>query len=564
MNAKQRKTKRQLLLSQSIGIAANVKNILVLFARRKGLSALFAGAISATGFAPLNLWPLTLLALALLIHLVALAPDRKGAFRTGWLFGLGHFCVGLNWIAGAFRYQDAMPVWFGWVAVLLVSLYLATYPALTAWGAYWAGDRVRKTGRNSTLPFVFAFAAFWIITEWLRSWLFTGFAWNPLSATTLPAFGAQALPTIGTYGLSGWVILVSAAFWGFLAALIAGNKKALAARILDFALLSLAILILNLVGSGSPKGDPKNLQVRPDLTIVQPNIGQQDKYETGYEARNFAKLAELSRPLQNQGPRLLLWPEAAIPDYLEDGYPYRFYQFQAGESAAGARAQIASLMGPKDILLTGANRLVIDKQGQLTAARNSVSAMDAHGNLRGHYNKAHLVPYGEYLALRWLLEPLGASRLVPGNLDFIPGPGPQTLPIAGFGNAGIQICYEIIFSGKVIDPNNRPEFLFNPSNDAWFGSWGPAQHLAQARMRATEEAMPVIRSTPTGISAVIDANGRIVKSLPLGKSGRIDAKLPVAHSPTLFSRVGNLLSLGLAALLLAFGFLPVVTRRASR
>ena len=523
--------------------------------------ALLAGGISATGFAPLGLWPLTLIAFAMLLHLVAKAPNKKRAFQIGYVFGIGHFCVGLNWIAGAFRYQDAMPVWLGWVAVVALSFYIAVYPALAALAAWALGDQVRRRTGKSTIPYVTAFAGAWIITEWLRSWVFTGFAWNPLSAVQMGEIGGWALPAIGTYGVSGLVILLSAILWGLLGALLAQSGKAIAARFLDIALLSLACLILSATGGGRMLG---NGQAGTLITIAQPNIGQQNKYEPGYDAINFAKLAGLSRPLKNQGPRLLLWPEAAIPDYLEDGYPFRYYQFQPGESASGARARLTTLMGPKDVLLTGSNRLVIDKEGQLVAARNAVSAMDATGKLLGHYNKAHLVPYGEYLALRWLLEPLGATRLVPGDLDFIPGPGPQTLNIPGFGKVGIQICYEIIFSGHVVDRKNRPDFLFNPSNDAWFGSWGPPQHLAQARLRAIEEGLPVIRSTPTGISAIIDADGAVVQSIPLGVAGRIDANLPRAKSPTLFAHYGNILSLSFAALLLGFALLPVVSARRSR
>ncbi len=523
-------------------------------------AALLAGGISATGFAPLGMWPLTLTAFALLIHLVAKAPTRKRAFQIGYTFGIGHFCVGMNWIAGAFRYQEAMPVWLGWIAVAMLSLYIAVYPALAALGAWTLGDKVRSSSGKSTVPFVTAFAGAWIITEWLRSWVFTGFAWNPLSAVQMGGIGGWALPAIGTYGVSGLVILLSAILWGLLAALLATTGKAILARFIDLTLLLFACWILLQIGSGISGNAGKALAV----TIVQPNIGQQDKYEPGYDALNFAKLASLSRPLKGQGPRLLLWPEAAIPDYLEDGYPYRYYQFQSGESATGARTQLTTLMGPGDVLLTGSNRLVIDKGGQLVAARNSMSAMNANGKLLGHYDKSHLVPYGEYLALRWLLEPLGATRLVPGDLDFIPGPGPQTLTLPGFGKVGIQICYEIIFSGQVIDRNNRPAFLFNPSNDAWFGSWGPPQHLAQARLRAIEEGLPVIRSTPTGISAIIDADGRIIDSIPQGKAGRIDAKLPVAKSQTLFAQYGNILPLSFAALLLAFSLFPVVIARRSR
>jgi apolipoprotein N-acyltransferase len=305
---------------------------------------------------------------------------------------------------------------------------------------------------------------------------------------------------------------------------------------------------------------------RPRLTVVQPNISQIDKYAPGYDAINFARLARYSQP-RDEAPRLILWPEAAIPWRLEDGYPFRYYQFQPGETAQGARIALMKLMNPGDVLLTGVDRLEFDRTDQLVGARNSMSAMDSSGRLLAHYDKSHLVPYGEYLALRWLLEPLGATRLVPGTLDFWPGPGPRTLDLPFNGQrmkVGMQICYEIIFSGQITDRANRPDFIFNPSNDAWFGAWGPPQHLAQARLRAIEEGLPVIRSTPTGISAVIDADGRVVKSLPPGKAGRIDAHLPVAKAPTLFARYGNSLSLAFAALLIALTFIPLARRPTSR
>jgi apolipoprotein N-acyltransferase len=273
-----------------------------------------------------------------------------------------------------------------------------------------------------------------------------------------------------------------------------------------------------------------------------------------------------SRPLPDQGPRLLLWPEAALPDYLEDGYPYRYYYYQPGESAAGARKRLTTLMQDGDVLVTGANRLVIEK-GKLVAARNSVSALDSSGTLLGHYDKAHLVPYGEYLPVPWLLRPLGLARLVPGDLDFWPGPGPQTLTVKVGGQpvkVGLQICYEIIFSGQVVDSGKRPDFIFNPSNDAWFGTVGPPQHLAQARLRAIEEGLPIVRATPTGISAIIDADGRIVQHLPLGAAGRIDARLPTAKAPTLFATYGNILPIGFALLLIAGALLPLARRRTSR
>jgi apolipoprotein N-acyltransferase len=185
------------------------------------------------------------------------------------------------------------------------------------------------------------------------------------------------------------------------------------------------------------------------------------------------------------------------------------------------------------------------------------------GRVVGRYDKAHLVPYGEYLPMRPLLSAIGMSRLAPGDMDFTPGPGPRTLDLGGeWGKVGFDLCYEIIFSGHVVDERDRPEFIFNPSNDAWFGSWGPPQHLAQARLRAAEEGIPILRATPTGISAVIDGRGNVVKELPWRTAGVIDAVLPsAANSPPLFARFGNVIPVLLGVLLIAGGFVLGRKRR---
>ena len=192
--------------------------------------------------------------------------------------------------------------------------------------------------------------------------------------------------------------------------------------------------------------------------------------------------------------------------------------------------------------------VVTDK---LAGANNSVWIVTPQATLLGRYDKAHLVPYGEYLPMRPILSRLGLSRLAPGDIDFWPGPGARTLNLGRFGRAGLQICYEIIFSGQVVDQANRPDFIFNPSNDAWFGAWGPPQHLAQARLRAVEEGLPVLRATPTGISAIIAPDGRILHALPMHHAGRIDARVPLAFAPTLFARFGNILPLAFAIFLIA-------------
>jgi apolipoprotein N-acyltransferase len=562
-----------------------VQKITALLHRFPRWAAIGAGALSAYGFAPWGLWPLTLACFALLIHLIAHAQNTKRAFILGWLFGVGHFTFGNQWIAVAFTFQAAMPIWLGYIAVVALALYLAVYPALAAAGAVWIrhlatkilrhsreggnptpeppiepdgqalGSRLRGSDdvRNGPdfLPLILAFAGLWIITEWLRSWVFTGYIWNPLAAGFVSHWFDLWLPTIGTYGVGGLMILASGAM------ALLGSRRWTNGFVLA-AIVGVAILSSVKIYVTEP-----SLSERTAVTVVQPNISQADKYAPGYDALNFAKLAMNSRPLPDQAPRLILWPEAAIPDYLEDGYPYPYYQGQAGESAAGARARLTTLMADGDVLVTGANRLVFEK-GQLVAARNSVSAMDAFGRILGHYDKAHLVPYGEYLPMPWLLRPLGLARLVPGDLDFWPGPGAQTITVTVDGKPvkiGMQVCYEIIFSGQTVDRKNRPDFIFNPSNDSWFGNIGPPQFLAQSQLRAIEEGLPVIRATPTGISAIIDANGQIVQSLPLGTDGRIDAVIPRAKAPTLFARFGNVVPLAFAGLLILAALLPLARRR---
>ena len=252
----------------------------------------------------------------------------------------------------------------------------------------------------------------------------------------------------------------------------------------------------------------------------------------------------------------MLWPESGLPDYLRPGYPSRFYlAATAGGDPAFARARIAQTIGQGSLLLTGAVDLEI-ADGNAVGAYNTVTAIDDRGAITASYAKAHLVPYGEYLALRWLLEPLGASRLVAGSIDFIPGPGPRTVDFGPWGKAGMQICYEIIFAGEVVDRAHRPDYIFNPSNDGWFGTFGPPQHVAQARMRAIEEGLPVLRATVNGISAVIDAHGVVRAHLPTSfTGGRIDAVIPRALPPTPFALFGNPLSLGWAGLFIALSML---------
>ena len=502
------------------------------------LLSFLAGLISALAFEPLGAWPLMPLAVGALIWLVDRAPSLRSALARGWWFGFGNFVLGLNWIATAFTYQAAMPAWLGWIAVLLLSLYLAIFPAAAA-GLAW------RWGRRHLLVFVLLFAAAWIVTEWLRAVLFTGFAWNPIGVALLPSGFSWLAPWLGTYGLSGAI------------ALFAG---ALVMTVREQTARAAALLLLTIFGSiaaawafapGPPDG------AGPAVRIVQPNIGQELKWSPQFAARNMARLVELSRAGDGGRPRVLIWPEAAVTEPIQDARRLIGHQ----QDVLATRRAIRSILAPGDLLLTGGITVQSADGIRATGATNSVFAIGSGGEILARYDKAHLVPYGEYLPMRPLLSGIGLSRLAPGDLDFDPGPGPRTLDVPGLGRIGFQLCYEIIFSGQVVDPDQRPDFIFNPSNDAWFGAWGPPQHLAQARMRALEEGLPVVRSTPTGISAVIDAEGRLLHAVPRGEAGAIDARLPLPAMPTLFARFGNLTGFAFALLLVAAA---IAVRRKAR
>jgi apolipoprotein N-acyltransferase len=501
------------------------------------LLSFLAGLATACGFQPIGLWPLTIVAFAALLWLVGQAPRLRTALALGWCFGLGNFVLGLNWIATAFTYQAAMPAWLGWLAVVLLSLYLAVYPAMAA-GLAWT------YGRRDRLALALVFAAAWIVTEWLRAGMFTGFAWNPLGVVWVDAAGVAGLARfIGTYGLSGVALLAAGAL------LLLWEKKWKAGAALAAPILLAAFLLF----PGRP-GEPDGS--RPEVRIVQPNIDQQEKWQEGYDQLAKARLAGLSVTAPH-APRLLLWPEAAITRPLQNGLVDPLYR----ADSAALRREVGAMLGPGDLLLTGGVTWGSANGLDVTSATNSVFAVDGAGRILGRYDKAHLVPYGEYLPARPLLSAIGLSRLAPGDIDFAPGPGARTFDLPLVGKVGFQICYEIIFSGEVVDRRNRPGFIFNPSNDAWFGAWGPPQHLAQARLRALEEGLPVLRSTPTGISAVIDSQGRLIASLPWRRAGAIDTRLPAPAPPTPFARYGNVLPLLFALLVAA---LAIAVRRKAR
>ncbi|WP_017665035.1 apolipoprotein N-acyltransferase [Porphyrobacter sp. AAP82] len=521
-------------------LAAAASGVPALLRRFPALTAVALGLIAACAYPPLHLWPLGLAALAGFVWLVHSAENWQQAAARGWVFGWAHLTLANNWIATAFTHQAKMPEVLGWAAVPLLCVYLAVYPMLAALAAH---GLARK---QPMWAFGLVLAGAWIVTEWLRGWVFTGYPWPPLGLMLLgtwdaPGLAGSWLPGMGSYALSGLTLFLAGLFLFCVV-----QRQWLA-------LLALALAVVGLMLAPGTKTPDSALR----YTLVQPHIPQSEINDASKFEDQFERLARLTGK-GTGSRRIVLWPESGVPDYLEDGYPARYYTaMTAGGDPDFARRRIGRVIGPQSTLLTGVVNLNIgrlpDGRSGAVSARNSVMALDGAGRIRGGYDKAHLVPYGEYLPMRTILEPLGLSRLVAGSIDYLPGPGPRTLDLGRYGKAGVMICYEIVFSGHVASRANRPDYIFNPSNDGWFGSWGPPQHLAQARMRAIEEGLPVLRSTTTGISAVIDAGGIVRGTIAPGKADRLEGLVPAAKPPTLFARWGHALTLAWAALFAGLG-----------
>jgi apolipoprotein N-acyltransferase len=465
-----------------------------------------AGALAALGFAPREWIACSFAGIAILY---LLAARTRHPFVAGYAFGIGHFALGLDWIAKAFTYQSAMAPAVGWAAVAVLTLYLALFPAVAAWAA-------RRIAAQRPLALALALAGTWTVAELLRGTLLTGFPWNPLGAAWLavpPIAGAAAW--VGATGLSLLLVLAAA---GVGAAAVATGWARLAG--LGAPLLLGAGLAL------PPSPSPAAADDRT-LLLIQPGTGQDARNLPGGAWAAVQTLArQTMAALARSGPvAAVIWPEAAV-------------DFPLNEDPELARL-LGALLPERTLLLTGAIALQRGPDQRATGAYNSLYVLNRSGAILARYDKAHLVPGGEYLPLRAVLEPLGLSRLVPGSIDFLPGPGPRTFQTAGLAPFGPVICYEIIFADRVIDREQRPQWILNVSSDAWFGPSGPPQHFAQSRLRAIEEGLPVVRVTPTGISGLIGPDGHVLRQLRADVADSALVRLPAALPPTPYARLGQ-------------------------
>ena len=467
---------------------------------RRALAAGLLGVAATAALPPLHLLPLLVVAFTGLVWLIDGSATRRAAFAAGWWFGLGHFASGLYWFGIAMMTDPERFAWLVAPAVLGVSAALAMYPALAA-----LATRVCAPG----VPRAVGLALAWTVGEWLRGRLFTGFPWNLIGTAWTPfepiiQFAALA----GVLGL-GLVTVLAAA----LPATLVPDAPGGGGRPRWMPTAFAAVLLAALWGGGAARlaGADRGAVDGVLLRLVQPNVAQSHKWLPERREALFRRHLALTVGEGFAAVTHVVWPETAIP-YLIANDPER-------------RRLIASVTPAAGALISGAVRTTPEP----TTPRklwNSLHAFDALGRVIGTYDKSHLVPFGEYVPLRRILS---MAKLTYGTIDFSAGPGPLTLRLPGLPPFSPLICFEAIFAQSALDADDRPAFLLNITNDAWFGaSSGPYQHFAGARLRAVEQGLPLVRAANTGISAVVDAHGRITAALGLGVEGVLDARLPAA------------------------------------
>jgi apolipoprotein N-acyltransferase len=464
---------------------------------RADLAALGLGALTAAALPPVHAIPVLLIAVPGLLALLDGARGPLVAARRGWWFGLGHHILGLYWITEAILFEADRFWWLVPLAVPATAAGLAVFIA-----AVCAIARLARPG----WPRVLALAGAWVFADLARQFVLTGFPWNPWGSVweipgSLGDVFIQPAAWVGVHGLTLATLLLAAA-----PAL--GRRW----RVAGCALLA-AWAALGLVRLEEPLPPSAALTV----VLVQGNVAQGQKWNQDLAVRIFQKylaLSEQGRKRAGDNPTVEIWPETAFPGLLPIDEPARQTIEQATQ---GAPALVGSVR--------------FDEERR---PRNSLVAVMNGGAIAGIYDKWHLVPFGEYVP-DWLPLPI---MVMPGN-GFASGPGPRTLHVPGLPPVGALICYEAIFSGQIVDRNDRPAWLVNVTNDAWFGnSTGPRQHLAAARMRAVEEGLPLMRAANTGISTAFDARGHELGRLDMQQTGTMAEQLPGPLPETLFARLG--------------------------
>jgi apolipoprotein N-acyltransferase len=493
-------------------------------------SAFFLGALGTLAFEPFSWFFMVFFSIGGLLWLLDNSQQIswKHAFAIGWWFGLGHFITGLYWIAFALSIDLKQ---FGWLIPFTVlglpavlSLFIAPILLLT------------KISGTKSLERGLFFSISWASFEWLRGHLFTGLPWNLIAYTWVPYESiSQSLSLFGAYGLGLITVFISTLFYS---ALTSETFK----KGLFHSLLALTLLI-SLWGFGTWRLSQVEEDVVPKtyLRLVQPNIPQKLKWDREYADQNFNRILALTNSPARKKITHILWPESAVPFLLE--YDHK------------RRERLTQFIPSQGLLLMGGIHLKKYSPSNIKVW-NSIFVLTPKGKIEDIYDKSHLVPFGEYIPMRSFF-PSFIKKVTAGSIDFSSGSGPRTLKAPGLPPFSPLVCYEGIFPGEVkAQQGDRPQWIYNATNDAWYGpTSGPYQHLVINRARAIEEGLPYMRVANTGMSAVIDAYGRVKISLPLDTEGVIDTELPLpTFSPTLYSLYGDRVFLSLLGIFLLLFF----------
>ncbi|SLN70132.1 apolipoprotein N-acyltransferase [Roseisalinus antarcticus] len=462
--------------------------------RRMG-AALGLGALAALGQAPVGFAPATLVALALILWLMRGAPRWPAAAWFGWCAGTGYFLVALHWIVEPFLVDVARDGWMAPFALVFMAGGLALFWALAF------GLSARRG------PLLLGLAL--VLAEYLRSVVMTGFPWVLLGHIWIGTSVGQLASLFGAHGLTAITVLLACvpSLWPGRGSVRAAAGLAAAALVWGAATAWDATL-----PEIAPPADA------PIVRLVQPNAPQDEKWQPGKAEMFFRR--QLAFTAEGPRPDLTVWPETSVPYWLDQ---------------ADAALELVTEAS------RGAPVVVGIQRRDWPRLYNSLLVLGETGGVADRYDKAHLVPFGEYIPFGGLLARFGIHGLAANEGGgYTPGPGGRTVDIAGIGPALPLICYEGIFAEEIGAVAPRPRFMLLITNDAWFGQVaGPYQHLAQARLRAIEQGLPMVRVANTGISAMIDARGRLVEIIPMGEAGWRDVALPPALPPTLYAHTGD-------------------------
>ena len=499
-------------------------------------TAFLLGCLAAATLPPVDLAPLLFPSFAGLLWLGEGCRRPRDWFALGWSFGFGFFLAGLYWIAISLFTDIAAFWWMLPFTIVALPALLALFVALALLAQGWLAPR--GSARAAAL------AVLWTAAEWLRGHLFTGFPWNLIGyawAGGFPGASAvlQATSVTGIYGLS-LVTVLAAALPASLGEPGPAGSPPWRRRLP--AVAGLAVLVaLGAAGALRLAGDAGAVQPGVRLRLVQPSIAQTLKWDPAERASNFRRLLALSALPGAARATDIIWPEAAVPFFLDRN--------------PAALAAISAVVPPGGLILTGALRSD-PPAAPAEHVWNSLLAIDGAGRIIGGYDKVHLVPFGEYVPFRSILP---VRKITAGMIDLSAGSGPTLLRLRGLPPVAPSICYEDIFPDEIVPAGSRPGWLLNITNDAWFGfSSGPFQHFAMARVRSVEQGLPLVSAANNGISAVVDAYGRIVRRLGLDDIGVVDAALPAPlPQPTIFARLGEW---PLLVLLLACAAAPLYSR----